>query len=190
MSYILLPILVTIFCIFLIYKLISFIAAKRKSKMSFSTKLLITMLISVFIVLAGVFVIANISGPTKVKAPSISSNTIDYSIIDNKSIGNIGETIIIQINPLDKNEEKLIKLGKQLSVEYNNIQMVYIYIFDSKEAALLFNKVTKDEELTEIENEIYNNHFVGRYFKNSNTKKNEFLYYLNGLNEDGKTIVY
>ena len=190
MSLILLPIFITIVFIILLYKLISFLINKKEKKMKVSTKLLITMLISLVIVITGTCVIANTNIAAKAPTSPKISNGITYSILNIKPLGNIGETTIILINPEDKIEENIIRLGKQLSIEYKNKKIAYVYIYDSEDAASLFDKVIKDEELTESENLIYNNHFIGRYFKNSNTEKNEFLYYLNGLNEDAKIINY
>jgi hypothetical protein len=112
---------------------------------------------------------------------------IPFQIIREWEIPNGGYGRTILIDPKYKNESDLKKLGDQL-VEYTkNDRNAFIFIYDDKRAAELQENIGN---LNDSEQAVYDQHFIGRYFKNANTGVNELAIILNGIDSDWILINY
>ena len=107
--------------------------------------------------------------------------------IDYKEISTVGNNKAIAILPEDVTKEKLIQLGNYLDdLNKDNLTCV-IYVYDQIKAALLYEKVATNKDLTDAESSFYDEHFIALYWKTP-TGRYDFTIMLNGLNGEKEVI--
>ena len=105
--------------------------------------------------------------------------------MDYENYRNVGLTKIIVIKTVNRNVGDLEKLGLILKNENINDQFSFIYIFDDKKAADMFND---NSEWTKEQQDFYDNHFIASFNKNINTGLNRFFIHL-PENDGGELII-
>ena len=112
--------------------------------------------------------------PSK-KMPHLDPNI--YVIQDQWDIRNGGVGQVVILDTKNVTEKSIIQAGNQIRANNMDQKNVFAYIFSNKKAASLYSMI---DYLNKSEEKIYDNGFVGRYFKNGNTGYESLVIYPTG----------
>jgi len=115
---------------------------------------------------------------------------ISYEIIKRWEIPNGGEGKVVVISPTNLNETDMTLLGTKLKNDALNDKNSFVYVFDSKKAALSRDN-SLNNKLSTADQNFYDKHYIGTYKKNGNTGFNQFdIYFDDVMGTNQKTINY
>ncbi len=152
----------------------------------------ITLFILVGLIILG-SLFGNDSSTSNSQISEDSSNqqdNIQYEILESWPIPNGGEGKKILISRDYLNEVDMTTLGSKLKQDTTKDRNAIIQVYTDRQAANLRDKVLANEA-TQEENELYDQHFVGLYFKNANNGNHQFNIFFDGtMGTNQKTINY
>lgn len=121
---------------------------------------------------------------------STQKNNIQYEVLESWSFPNGGEGMKILISRDYLNDVNMTALGNKLKQDTAKDMDAIIQVYTNRQAATLRDKVIA-LEATQEENDLYDQHFVGLYFKNSNNGNHQFNIFFDGtMGTNQKTILY
>lgn len=121
--------------------------------------------------------------------PTKATHKISYQVVERWSIPNGGGGKAIVVSPDLRNEADMRALGEKLKNDVASDKNAFIFVFDDKRAASLRSKVLSDE-LSQADQDYYDQHYIGQYNKNGNSGLNSFGIYLNGPLGDQISVDY
>ncbi len=126
------------------------------------------------------------SAPPAPPAPTARPQS-RYSIVRRWPIPNGGEGKVIVIPPSAGTESGMTALADQLRADTASDRNAFVYIFDDQRAAQMRDRI---ESLTPAEEEFYDRHYMGNYFRNGNNGVHEMEMHPTGMNGPSKTITF
>ncbi len=128
--------------------------------------------------------------PTTPSTAVQTANELSYEIVETWDIPNGGQGKAIVISPDYLNDADMTALGEKLKNDTKDDRNAVIFVFDNPQAAALRQAVL-NEEASQADQDLYDQHYVGQYTKNANTGFHEFTIYFDGvMGTNQKTIQY
>ena len=121
-----------------------------------------------------------VSDSQKTETNQPATPKIPYTVIQTWTIPNGGKGERIVIDPKYVDFDDMTALGEMLKEDLQNDRNDFISVFTDKKSALLQANVAN---LNNTDGAYLGKHFVGDYTKNANTGLNQFLIYLNGVDD-------
>jgi hypothetical protein len=129
--------------------------------------------------------------PPKIKGPLADPNPISkeerYRIVQNKKIPNGGDSLRVVVAKEFATQKALESVIDDIRKMTLNQQNTFLYVFDDSRAPAMMDRL---DELTEEENQFYDQSFKATYKKNGNTGFHEATIMPDGLNGPNIRIGY